>query len=148
MTYRKCGDNFRFKKGNGYCTVIVPSIEGWIEQWYVYIPGRVKVKEKEAPDESGSEVNAAGEPASETIVCGAPSLFIHVTSVPVFTVRAGGSNAKFLIEMVFPPPAETGGVAAAEGAGGEEQPAAMQAMITRTVQVKHQIRRGCADINP
>jgi hypothetical protein len=126
--------------------MIVPFIEGWIEQWYMYVPGWVNVKEKDAPGESGSEENAAGEPASETIVCVAPSLFTHVTPVPVFTVRVGGSNAKFLIEIVFPPPVAAGGVVVAEGAGEEEQPAAMQANITRTVHARPHTGREYTDI--
>lgn len=128
--------------------MIVPFIEGWIEQWYMYVPGWVNVKEKDAPGESGSEENAAGEPASETMECVAPSLFTHVTPVPVFTVRVEGSNAKFLIEIVFPPPAAAGVAAGDAGAGLEEQPAAMQATITRAVHAKLIIRRGCAGILP
>jgi len=126
--------------------VIVPFIAGWIEQWYVYVPGRVKVKEKEAPAGSVSEENAAGDPSSETMVCVVPSLFTHVTPVPVLTVRAGGSNAKFLIEMVFPPPVDAGGVVPAEGEGEEEQPAAMQAMITRTEHATQDTVREYANI--
>jgi hypothetical protein len=126
--------------------MIVPFIEGWIEQWYMYVPGWVKVKEKDAPGESGSEENAAGEPASETMVCVAPSLFTHMTPVPVFTVRVGGSNAKFLRVIEFPSPVEAGGVIVAEGAGEEEQPAAMQANITTAEQTMQNIRREYADI--
>jgi len=48
------------------------------------------------------------------MVCGAPSWFTHVTTVPVFTVRVEGSNAKFLIAIVSPPPVEAGGAAGAD----------------------------------
>ena len=40
---------------------------------------------------------------SEAIACGTASWFAHVTSVPAFTVSVEGSNAKFLIVIVFPP---------------------------------------------
>jgi hypothetical protein len=59
------------------------------------------------------------------------SWFIHVTTVPVFIVTGEGSNAKFLIAIEFPLPVETGGAVVAGGAWLEEQPAAMQARITR-----------------
>jgi hypothetical protein len=98
--------------------------------------------------ESESDEKAAGEPASEAMVWGAPSLFVHVTVVPVFTVREEGSNAKFLIEIVFPPPVEAGGAAGVDGAGPEEQPATVQARITRTVQAMRNSMRGYADIIP
>jgi hypothetical protein len=51
---------------------------------------------------------------SETIVCGVASWFTHVTTVPVFTVRIEGSNAKFFIVIVVPPPVEAGGEAGAD----------------------------------
>ena len=69
--------------------------------------------------ESVSDENAAGEPASETRAWGTPSLFTHVTTVPVFTVRMEGSNAKFLIMTEFPPPAGAGGAVVAVGVGEE-----------------------------
>lgn len=75
-------------------------------------------------------------------------MFNHVTAEPVFTVRTGGSNAKFLIIIVFPPPDATVVAAGDAGAGLEEQPAAMQVMITSAEQVKLIIRRECADIYP
>jgi hypothetical protein len=52
---------------------------------------------------------------SETIVCGVASWFTHVTTVPVFTVRVDGSNAKFFIVIVVPPPVGAGVDAVAEG---------------------------------
>ena len=52
------------------------------------------------------------------IVCEAPSWFIHVTTVPVFTVRVAGSNAKFLIVIESPPVVEAGDTVVAVGAGG------------------------------
>ena len=80
----------------------------------MYVPGWVNVNGKDAPVESESDEKAAGEPASETIVCEAPSWFTHVTTVPVFTVSEDGSNAKFLIEIEFPP-VEAGVVVVAGG---------------------------------
>jgi len=52
------------------------------------------------------------------MVWGAPSWFTHVTTVPLFTVRDEGSNAKFFIDMEFPPPVEVGGAAGVTGADG------------------------------
>lgn len=82
------------------------------------------------------------------MACVAPSLFTHVTVMPVFTVRVGGLNAKFLIVIVFPPPDEADGVAGVDGAGLEEQPAAMQAKITMTVHTMQNTRRECSGIIP
>jgi hypothetical protein len=53
----------------------------------------------------GSELNA---PASATMVWDAGSLFIHVTVVPVFTVRSAGLNAKPEIVTVLTPPGGAG----------------------------------------
>jgi hypothetical protein len=52
---------------------------------------------------------------SEVIVWEVPSWFIHVTTVPVFTVNEEGLNAKFLIAIVFPPPVDVGGGVVADG---------------------------------
>jgi len=73
----------------------------------------VNVNEYEAPVESELEENAAGEPVSEAIMWGTLSWFVHVTVVPAFTVSEAGSNAKFLIAMVFPPLVAAGGAAVA-----------------------------------
>ena len=85
---------------------------------------------------------------SETMVWGAPSLFIHVTVVPVFTVSVEGSNTKFLIVIVFPPLGEAGGDAGVAGVWPEEQPAAMQARIRTTVHAMQNTRRECSDTIP
>jgi hypothetical protein len=128
--------------------MIVPFIDGWIEQWYVYVPGWANVNVYDAPVESESEENAVGEPESETMVCGAESWLVHLTTAPVFTVRADGSNAKFLIVIVFPPPFDACGTAGVAGAGLDEQPATMQEMITRAIHAERKTRRECVDIIP
>jgi len=97
------------------------------------------------PVANGSDEKDAGEPVSETIAWVAPSLFTHVTVVPVFTVSAEGTNAKFLIEMVFPP-AEAGVPAGATGGWEEEQPAAKQARIKMTIHAVQNSRREYAAI--
>lgn len=74
------------------------------------------------------------------------SWFTHVTTVPDFTVSAGGSNAKFLIVTVAPPPLEGCVDAGTCGAVEEEQPAAMQARTRRAVHAKPNIRREYAGI--
>lgn len=63
-------------------------------------------------------------------------MFIHVTVVPVFTVRVEGANAKFLIAIVFPLPDEAGVTEGVAGADPELQPAVMQATITRIIQAR------------
>jgi hypothetical protein len=98
--------------------------------------------------ESESEEKAAGEPVSETTVWEAPSWFTHVTTVPVFTVSGEGSNAKFLIAMVFPPPVEGDCGVVAGGVWLEEQPAAMLARIRRTMQREQNDMRESAGILP
>ena len=112
---------------------MVPFIDGWMEQWYVYVPGWVNVNGKDAPVESESDEKAAGDPVSETMVCETPSWFTHVITVPVFTVNEDGSNAKFLIMIEFPPPVEAGVVVAAGGVWYEVQPATRQVMIKRMI---------------
>lgn len=71
-----------------------------------------------------------------------------MTTVPVFTVRVEGSNAKFLIAIAFPPPGDTGGATGARGASEEEQPAPMQAMITRAIQAEQVTTGNSLDIVP
>jgi hypothetical protein len=101
----------------------------------------VNVKEYEAPAGSESEENAAGDPVSEAIMWGTLSCFVHVTVVPVFTASEAGSNAKFLIAMVFPPPVATGGAAVAGVDWEEAQPAITHARTKRTVHPEQNIQR-------
>ena len=96
--------------------------------------------------ESGSDAKAAGAAASDAIVWRAPSLFIHVTAVPVLTVRTEGLNARLLIVITFPPPDEAGVTEGGAGAGLVEQPAVKQATITRTIQARMNTGREQADI--
>ena len=70
---------------------------------------------------------------------------VHVTLVPVFTARAGGSNAKFLIVMADPP-GEAVCVFAGDGDGEEVQPPVMPARIIITVQAVQNTRREYPDI--
>jgi hypothetical protein len=62
----------------------------------------------DAPFWSGSEEKVSGEPGSETMVCATPSWLTQVTVLPVFTASEEGVNAKFLMEMEFTPPVDTG----------------------------------------
>jgi hypothetical protein len=81
------------------------------------------------------------------MVWGVLSRFVHVTTVPTFTISGEGSNAKFLIVMTFPPPVAVEG--AGTGAAGEEvQPAAMHAKIIRRIQDIPDTIRTCDDILP
>jgi len=42
--------------------MIVPFIEGWIEQWNAQVKGFMNTNLKEVPFTRGSEVDATGEP--------------------------------------------------------------------------------------
>jgi len=68
----------------------------------------VNEKVNDAPVWSGSEEKVSGEPGSETTVCTVPSWLTQVTVLPVFTASEEGLNAKFLMEMEFTPPVDTG----------------------------------------
>ncbi len=114
----------------------------------MYVPGWVKVNVKEAPVESESDTIGTGEPVSETMVWGALSWFVHVMAVPLFTVNGVGTNAKFLIAMVFPSPVAVGDAAVAGVVWGEVQPAAIQVRITMTMQAVQNTRRECLSIFP
>lgn len=75
------------------------------------------------------------------MVCGAVSWFTQVTVLPVLTVIDKGSNAKFLIVMVFPPPMDMGVAVDAGWVWLEAQPATVQARITRMIHYVQNIRR-------
>ena len=102
----------------------------------MYVPGWVKVNANNAPVERELDEKASGEPASEARAWGAPSLFTHVTVVPVFTVRVEGSKAKFLIVTEFPPPPVAGDAVVADGAVEELHPADRQEMINKAEQMR------------
>ena len=75
----------------------LPVIDEWMLQWYVYVPGLLKVNEKVPP---------AWEPESKpppfvavTVWCVQPALNAQVTLVPVLTGRLDGVNAKLVTEM-------------------------------------------------
>jgi hypothetical protein len=75
-------------------------------------------------------------------------LFVHVTTVPLFTVSEDGSNAKFLMLIVFPPVVVVVDAAVDGGACGEEHPAAMQETTKRTTHARQKIKRDFACITP
>lgn len=75
-------------------------------------------------------------------------MFVHVTTVPLFTVSEDGSNAKFLMLIVFPPVVEMVGAAVAGGDCVEEHPAAIQETIKRTTHARQKIKRDFACITP
>jgi hypothetical protein len=70
---------------------------------------------------------------------------VHVTPVPVFTVRAGGSNAKFLM-VTADPPGEAVCVFAGDGDGEDVQPPVTPARIIMTVHAVQNTRREYPDI--
>jgi hypothetical protein len=96
---------------------MVAFMDGWITQWYEYVPGAVNVNWYDAPSGSGSEENATDEPVSEPIWWAVLSWFDHVTVVPVLIVSISGVNAKFLIMIMVAPVAGTEVVAPGVDAG-------------------------------
>src|ERR1043165_4635237 len=78
-------------------TTITPVICGCSEQKYSYEPGVVNVNENLPSVSSAFDLNCF--PVAAT-VCGMSSSLYHITVVPAFTVRRGGSNVKLSIFTV------------------------------------------------
>jgi hypothetical protein len=90
--------------------MIVPTMEGWIEQWNGYVPGFENVKEYDPPLCSSFDANWTGELLSELTVWGALPWFTHETVEPAFTVSVDGEKTKSLIAITFDTPDGSGGV--------------------------------------
>jgi len=88
-------------------TTTCATIEGWIEQWYAYVPAFLKVIENVPQLEIWP---LSKLPASAVTVCVRP-WFVQVTVVPALTVTASGLNAKSTIDTML----VAAGVAAAAG---------------------------------
>lgn len=73
---------------------MVPVIEGWIEQWYLDVPGVSNTNENVPSFAMLPDVKA---PESLVTVCAEGSAFVHVTRVPFATFNVEGSNANPLI---------------------------------------------------
>lgn len=77
-------------------TITVPCIQAWKEQWYVYVPGVVKVNWKVPPCVvRGPVLPESKIPAvSDVTVCGAVSSFVQntVLFLPMNTVTTSGEN--------------------------------------------------------
>ena len=71
------------------CTVTLPVICGWIEQWYANVPAVENVTVAELPLVIGPVSNDA---PSAVAVCAWASEFVHVTVSPVGTVIEAGEN--------------------------------------------------------
>jgi hypothetical protein len=93
--------------------MIVPVMNGCIEQWYATVPAVENVWVKVWPFASADEVKELSLAAT---VCSVESSNFRVTVVPAGTVRVMGVNMKFLISTVDPPPAALEPV---EGAAGD-----------------------------
>jgi hypothetical protein len=68
----------------------VPTIPGWIEQWYGKLPADGNVVLNVPPGAIVPDVHA---PVFETELCATESLFIQVTVPPTATVTGFGENA-------------------------------------------------------
>src|SRR5215470_4044203 len=79
-----------------YWTTTLPTIFGWTEQKYGYVPGLLKVKLNFSSVSSTLDLNAFGS-SELTTVWGMSSRFVHVTVVPAGTVRTAGEKLKLSI---------------------------------------------------
>jgi hypothetical protein len=98
-----------------YFTLIVPVMNGCIEQWYATVPAAANVWVNVWPLASAADVKELSFAAT---VCWVESSNFQVTVVPAETDRVVGVNMKFLISTVDPPPAvaePVGAVADADG---------------------------------
>src|SRR5450755_4395420 len=77
-------------------------MNGWIEQWYVYVPGWSRVTVKEPPVGISPESQA---PVVLVAVCVIESVLVKVTAWPALTVMLVGEKAN--LSMVTPAPAAT-----------------------------------------
>jgi hypothetical protein len=73
-----------------YWTLTVPTMPGWIVQWYWNVPADENVLEKVAPAAIEPEFQA---PPSAVEVCVTVSLFVHVTVPPTETAIGFGAKA-------------------------------------------------------
>jgi hypothetical protein len=74
--------------------MIEPVMDGWIVQWYLNVPTRLKVRLNVAP---GARV-LFHSPVFEVVVCVVFELFFHFTVVPRAMLAVFGMNAKFTTE--------------------------------------------------
>ena len=93
-------------------TTTCATIEGWIEQWYAYVPAFLNVIENVPPLEIGP---LSKLPASAVTVCVRP-WFVQVTVIPALTVTASGLNAKSTIDTAFGAGVVAGAVGVVAGA--------------------------------
>ena len=100
-------------------TTIVPNMIEWIRQKYGYVPGVVKVIEREMP---GANVPVSHAPV-EVAVCDAVSPLCQVTVSPAATVTVLGWNAKSFTSTVAIAACAAGGSARS---ATEMSPAAIQ----------------------
>src|ERR687889_237627 len=99
--------------------MMVPVMNGCIEQWYATVPAVANVWVKVWPFASADELK---ELSLATTVCWVESSNFQVTVVPAETVRVIGANMKFLISTVDPPPAGAEPVEAVPGVGAGVAP--------------------------
>jgi hypothetical protein len=96
-----------------YCTLIVPTMPGWIVQWYWNVPADENVLEKVAPGAIEPEFQA---PPSAVDVCATVSLFVHVTVLPTGIAIGFGTKA-VVVKLLAPLGTETVPPALVDGIG-------------------------------
>jgi hypothetical protein len=103
--------------------VTVPTIPGWIEQWYGKVPADEKVILKLPPGAITGELQA---PPFAVDVCEIESLLVHVTVPPTGTIIGLGLKAVVVIAAAFATidaaTPEPEGDVVDEGVDGEEEP--------------------------
>src|ERR1700730_6496715 len=83
---------------------MVACMNGWIEQWYVYVPGCGNVVVKLAPGAISPESQA---PSVLVLVCATGSLLVNVIAWPGLTVIVVGANANLPMLTLAAPAAGT-----------------------------------------
>src|SRR5215470_16143176 len=79
-----------------YWTTTLPTIFGWTEQKYGYVPGLLKVKLNFSSVSITLDLNALGS-SELTTVCGMSSRLVQVTVVPAGMVSSFGEKLKLSI---------------------------------------------------
>jgi hypothetical protein len=85
--------------------VSVPTMNGWMLQWYGYEASVLNICLKLSPGKRVPELNVL--PSSEVTVCEVVSLFVQQTVVPTGTVTSAGSKEKSWMLTIVSPASQT-----------------------------------------
>lgn len=96
-------------------TTTCATIEGWIEQWYAYVPAFLNVIENVPP----LEIRPLSKLLSSAVTVCVRPWFVQVTVVPALTVTASGLYPKSTIDTVLGATAVGVAAGVAVGATGD-----------------------------